>query len=101
MIPSEGFDYSKIFEVTLTSSVDGSIASGNFIGGNSRRFLEEAICTECEAAHMGFTWRMEDHNTDGMEIKLDFENPERISTSSYGQDQIKINVKDYTMFRSV
>jgi hypothetical protein len=96
-VPSEGYDYSSTFKISMVSSVDESVASGKFMK-NSRRLLEEKVCSDCEAAHKQFTWSMEDHSDMGMQIKLNFENIDRISTSSYGQDQVKIQVKDFSMF---
>jgi hypothetical protein len=41
---------------------------------------------------------MDEHNDLGMNLKLDFENEDAISTSSYGQDLMTFAVKDYAVF---
>jgi len=54
----------------------------------------------CEAANKKFTWTVTRHDELGMEIQTYFDDPDSISTSSYGQDGLSLLVKKFTIFKS-
>jgi hypothetical protein len=103
-VPSEDYDYSEAFEVAVQSSIDGSIAIGRYVS-NQKRMLQQDTLIDCEggiceAAYKKFSWSVAFHDANGMEITTIFDDPDSISTSSYGQDGLSLLVKNFTIFQS-
>jgi hypothetical protein len=55
---------------------------------------------EKESDSMGFDWHLVSHEPRLLQIKFDFENPEKLSTTAYGDDKIACKVKNFGMFVS-
>lgn len=47
------------------------------------------------------TWKVLSHTQDGINIKLDFSEPGEISSSSLGRDELKIELLDIKLFKSM
>ena len=65
------------------------------VNNNSGRLLSENL----ENLDVKFSWFVIEVNPKLIKIKLEFDKPSLISSSS--QDQLTIEIKDYSMFKSV
>jgi hypothetical protein len=54
----------------------------------------------CEAQKKTFSWYVDVHDENGMEIQTKFDDVDSISTSSYGQDIIGMRIEKYGIFVS-
>ena len=130
IVPEHSFiDYSEYIEITLTSGLDGSIFEGIYEqpmtvdGGWKKRGLytqeipkeeldhisshvygckgtELKVQSQCDILKKWFTWSVDAHTPDLLNLNLEFENPGAISMSSHGQDKIGLFIKDESFFRS-
>lgn len=112
----ERVDYSSVFDVSIQAGLDGSLVSGQFISLSEidqRRLLSEQPDVKkepsikncdpsegCAAQSKSFNWYVSYHNSMGMGVKMAFDDSGDISTSSYGQDNLVLNVKEVSFFKS-
>lgn len=97
MVPIQ-VNYSAMFELSITSVLDGTKAFGLFRPSKARTLQEDTATTdcregeECDAASKTFTWSITQHDPQNVKIKLDMDKPDSISYTRYGRDQINLQI---------
>lgn len=84
--------YDDVFEVSITSALDGSISYGRFGNKTEERMLEEA------ADNLSFTVEVTEHSSKKIQMKTWFDDPS--SVSSLSSDVMSLLVKEVDLFRS-
>lgn len=116
-------DYGSIFSFESVSAIDGSRAKDKkqlqkaeklkakrakkaaAKKGKGKRELAvkdefEIDEGEQESDSMGFDWHLVSHEPKLLQIKFDFDSPEKLSTTAYGDDKLACKVKNFGMFVS-
>ena len=90
------YDYSQVFNVEIKSTSDYSITSGKFSSDKERmlsegepksmhdKYVKDCFLRECEAYDKLYRVSVDDHTTRRLELNLQFDKPEIISTSLDG-----------------
>ena len=87
--------YRNLFDFTVISTIDGSRTQGKF-GSASKRRLEET--SGDQASQLTFKPVVTEHSTKRIRIKIEFDNPTKLSVS--GIANINMRVKEVSVFKS-
>lgn len=111
MIAPEVLDadfYESVFELSIISAVDGSQYYGDYSKSSQGRKLKgskggssfNSFDAGDNAEDLGFVYIVEEHNPTIIDIQIQFENPNEISSSPWGQDTIIVDILELSVFKS-
>ena len=81
--------YDEIFEMYVWSVLDNSFISSSFGHNRGKQlFMLYDELDEYDAKYLAFKPEMIVHNSTQMQIQLNFEKPENVSTTSFGNDYL-------------
>ena len=90
--------YNNMLDISIESLNDGSVFQGDFTKSKKMRRLQSAEI-DGQASKMGFTPKIERHNSTGYGVKVEFDNPTELSVG--GKAAIKVGVKETSVFKSL
>ena len=89
-------NYSQVFRVTVESSQDNSSTTGKYTGSGKKLIGDKSK----EASNLGFSWSVIEHSSLSVQIEMQFDEPNQVSSSMDGFDRVKLDLLDPLLFLS-